>query len=211
MSSAVARPGVEVDGDSDMGGFRLRKPKGLIVHTGDMKGEGNAEGLGTNLAGGDGREDGRRKVKKRVSFDLTTVRTNPPPRSWHAASAPLPDTQTFQSVSESANCHDDGVHQEVPRHTDIETGHALLNRRDLGDRYGERRASPYFNLSSNVMASPEDDVETKGLLGKLNQGVYKVADKLSATLYSQVNGAEEGLLLPVRETEREGWMGKIVD
>lgn len=193
MSSAVA------PGDVDAGGFRKWKPRGLSVDT-------QTRGLGILVADGEARGAQQGKVEKRVSFDTTSTAHK---IGAEAATAPLPSTKAFLQTLESAGSETDD--DETMRCADIETGNPVQNPRDLGDSYAERRASPYSNADASLRWSGDDDeVEGKGWLPKVNQGVYKVADKLSARFYDQVNGAEEGLLLPVRENEREGFMGRIV-
>lgn len=183
----------------------MRKPRGLSVdtHTRDT-----GKGLGILLPGGEDAGRRQKKVKKRVSFDPSTFRPGKPSQSKEAVTAPLPQSKFFLQPRRPAGAGDD--EDDDRRYPDIENGFATPTTQDLHDNYADPRASPYFKASESFPAHEDDEAETKGWLGKVNQGVYKVADKLSATFYDTVNSPEEGLLLPVREHEREGWMGRAI-
>ena len=216
VSSAVAQTDVQAEGVPGGGGFRNRKPRGMSVDTRTgSQGRGQGQGLGILLPTtmkGDEPAMRQKQVKNQVSFDPSTIRSNPPCRSLEAATAPLPQTKSFPKTPNpfDDDCSSDSDDEEILRCPDIETGHPMSNTRDLNDHYADRRASPYFNTGIVAGTEEEEDDKGQGWLGKVNQGVYKVADRLSATFYEQVNGAEEGLLLPVRESEREGALGRVV-
>lgn len=208
MSSAVAQASGEV------GGFRMRKPRNLSV---DTQARRNGDGLGIVMPNGDEEEAQGQRVKKRVSFDPNSTHAKGPDLSRQAATAPLPQRKTMtllqgQGLAFEAGPDDDSD-DEVLRCPDIETGHPMRNTRDLADHYADRRASPYFDNGHSGAADDEEEQVGRGggWMKTINRGVYKVADRLSAAFYDQVNGAEDGLLLPVKESEREGRMGGGID
>lgn len=204
MSSAVAHAG------GDGGGFRMRKPKNLSV---DMQAQRTGASLGIVMPNGDNKVQGK-SVKKRISFDPTSTRAEAPDQSRQAATAPLPQRKTMTLLQAGeAETDDDDSDDEILRCPDIETGHPMRNTRDLDDHYADPRASPYFNNEHSGAAEDDDEQVEKGggWMNKINRGVYKVADRLSATFYDQVNGVEDGLLLPVKENERDVWMGRALD
>ena len=209
VSSAVA-PGVVrrgLGGGAD-GAFRLRKPRGLSVDTGDRR-----KGLGILMPGRSEAKveavDREKRVKKRVSFKPPS--TKDPDSEGHAKqalTAPLPHRKTFMAPSSD---DDDGP---ISRTTDIETGHHTpLAARDLSDQYyiDSKPSTPYFSPTDALARADAEEAEKAGWLGFVNRGVYGVADRLADVFYDKVVSAEEGLVLPVREEEREGWMGRRVD
>lgn len=209
LSSAVALP--HVKGDVRAGEeASVRNRRGLSIDT-QMRARSTGRGLGI-LVPGEARQ--QKKVKKRVSFEPSTTCIEGSCETRQAATAPLPHTKTFFGPGHFADGEDKyDYDDETTGRPDIETGHSCADTRDLSDCYDERRASPYSDNHSSAAVEGKG-AEARGSarwMEVVNHGFYRVADRLSATFYDQVNGAEEGLLLPVRECEREGCMGMAVD
>ncbi|KAK3707779.1 hypothetical protein LTR37_011956 [Vermiconidia calcicola] len=163
------------------GTLRQRKPRNLSIDIG-----ATYKGLGIAVPGDEEVESSRR------SFDVEALRQpakSPVRVTWESFTAPLPSVSDF-------------VHgKRIARQStlDVEDGH--------GESRSLSASTPdMFDLRSPYHAKAgTSGTTTQGsaFLNKVNGSIYQAADRLSRTFYDQVQGPEEGLLLPVHQRERE--------
>lgn len=145
-------------------------------------------GLGMTASGGDDHAGGAMtEPSKRRSLDEEALRPQtarpgtPAVAAWTALSAPLPQMSPFGATYNAASDLEDGTYNPSTA--------AIFDRN-----------SPVHRSKLGVSPGPM----TAGFLRNIRGGVEHAAEHLSNVLYDQVKGsAEEGLLLPVRECERE--------
>lgn len=97
---------------------------------------------------------------------------------------------------------------EAIRCPDIEIGHPMAKGTHLGEAYFEKRASPYYK---ERLSDGGEDGKLRGWRGKVNRAVYAMANKWAVLSYDEVAGADDGLLLPVRDGEREEGEGVLTE
>lgn len=175
------------------GGLKKRRPT-LSIDTG----VGTAyDGLGVvvpNEGDADTEGDWYTALQTRHSYDeeaLCMPRRSPVALNWQSLTAPLPSIQTFGGSR--------GDSGDVESTSDIDA-EAILSSRSAPPTI----ATPnFFRYVSQFDCDDDGDYLGSALLKRVNEGIYTAADKLSRAFYDQVNRPEEGLLLPVREGERE--------
>ena len=117
---------------------------------------------------------------------------------WTACTAPLPSIRCFGSTGEDAGVarSDDEWTQGKLVGRDLETG---CFSPSTFERHRPATTSPYRSKGSG--RSP---VPSAGFLAEISDGVEWAAGRLARAMNDQVkDGPDEGLLLPVRTSERE--------
>lgn len=193
-SSAVATSSNFATGSMEENGYRRRKPKHLRINTGSATSVAT-EGLGIELPVDGDQQRKRLSWDERIHASHQSQTATPRPTKNSFFTAPLPSKRHFIATRNNDDSSDD----EIIRAPDIETGHPMPDR-DLEDDYSRKRPSPYFKDA--VEEQEVDDQKRGAFLKAVNRGVYKMTDRLSATFFDEVTGAEDGLVLPVRECER---------
>ncbi|KAK3714014.1 hypothetical protein LTR37_008043 [Vermiconidia calcicola] len=180
-SSAVAATQHTNGVDTRTGTLRQRKPRNLSIETG-----ATYKGLGIAVPRDEEAESSRR------SFDVEALRQpakSPVRVTWESFTAPLPSVSDFM--------HGKRIARQST--LDVEDGH--------GESRSLSASTPdMFDLLSPYHAGARTrGTTTQGsaFLNKVNGSIYQAADRLSRTFYDQVQGPEEGLLLPVHQRERE--------
>lgn len=135
---------------------------------------------------------------RRRSYDkeaLTVKPESPMKVAWETFTAPLPSVKGF------VNGHTDSwLFRHHERCSDAESGWESRSSSAFSPNilYADER-------SNGTMHARDHMTESTGsaFFRKVNGGIHHAADRLSRTLFDQVNGPEEGLLLPVHNNERE--------
>lgn len=125
---------------------------------------------------------------------------SPAHTAWSALTAPLPTIAKFgHDVTEAiyGGPHTSALEYEA---SDLEMGTVRFELTPpTADMFDPD--SPYH--TARLQLGPETRAELEGFFGKIGGGVESVAGKVARALHEQVRSPEEGLLLPVRESERE--------
>lgn len=152
-------------------------------------------GLGLALPGS-GQEFDARYLRPRRSFDSRDdieTRSTSPARSvavLQALTAPIPSARSFLHSASRSSSAEDAVYALQSRQSDLEDG--LLSS-DARNRLSPEGSPQISQLSSSVT-----------LLTKVGDKIEYAADRFAKMLHDQVRGdPEDGLLLPVRDSERE--------
>ncbi|KAK1060917.1 hypothetical protein LTR74_011493 [Friedmanniomyces endolithicus] len=189
------------------GGIASRRRKNLSVDT-----SGRYGGLGTAVSGSRNvaarRDEGERREWRSSSYDEEKLRhREPPPLSparfaWEALTAPIPSLAGFSAMLDGGGR---GVMSGA--HTRSMTG-GLGNERELEVEGG--RNSPRFQskAETDVFRTPAEvavpGVRSVNVFGQIGESVERAAATMGRVLSDAVDGsAEQGLLLPVRDSERE--------
>ena len=187
-------------GSSFDGGVKMRSGKGKGKgKSGLLKIDTACEYFGLGIAvPGHQCTDGREVDEGDV--ELRNRRTSPLTARSAYLSSPLPSMATLPRGHPTSNTNSPRKSPLSTASSDIESGNlqpSPLRARSLG----------LFDMNSLVheeLPSPElDPAPGSAFLERINEGVRDAADRLSRTFYDQVTAREEGLLLPVREDERE--------
>ena len=183
-SSAVASSwdAAESDGKTKPNGLRRRRASGLTIKT-------NAQYHGLGIAA-PGLLNVPTPSKKRRSYDEESLRRppmSPAVAAWNSFTAPLPSGKTFISPQEAR-----------AKTADIETGTRRMQSTCTSPEMFDYRSPCHFRSGAG------DDESAGGAVFKMiGSGVTDAADRISKKFYDQVNGAEEGLILPVHNGERQ--------
>ncbi|KAK4541071.1 hypothetical protein LTR36_008296 [Oleoguttula mirabilis] len=185
-------------------GSSTRRRNSLIVDT-----SAQYTGLGIALPG----DEQTMLRKRRRSYDEEAMRmrrlkpnSSPVKTAWAALTAPLPSVSLFgHSVSESFLTR--GPHTAA-----VGGGYARKDR-DMEDGVSpgletdastsDYATSPYKRSAQDPLYGPETSAEIDGLFGRLGSGMEHAVGRLAQAFHDQVGSAEEGLVLPVKDCERE--------
>ncbi len=187
-SSAVAtdNDNVEMVEDVAFETFRKRRPKHLTI---DARAE--YRGLGIAVPGCD---NVMKTARERQSFDEEAQRVrrkSPVVGVWEAFTAPLPSVRMFGPGSGNAGI---GGHHSAPI-PHVEDSAWSNESSDAGWVTDEQPDSGGSEAGTESQES--------GILGKINDGIERVADKMANAFYDSFVEPEQGLLLPVHDEERE--------
>ncbi|TKA46556.1 hypothetical protein B0A54_02388 [Friedmanniomyces endolithicus] len=189
------------------GGLASRRRKNLSVDTsGRYGGLGTAVSGSRNVAAGRGEEEARRW--RSSSYDEEKLRhREPPPLSparfaWEALTAPIPSLAGFSALLGGGGRGERFGAQAKSMKS------SLSHERETefeGGRYSPRLRSEVetveFRAASEGAAA---GVRCASVFGKIGESVEHAAATLGGLLSDVVDrSAEEGLLLPVRDSERE--------
>ncbi|KAI7279932.1 hypothetical protein KC345_g5094 [Hortaea werneckii] len=151
---------------------------------------------------------GPKLLSKPETYDEEALRTQSPTmKTWEAVTAPLPALSRFgYELSELLTPGPrtsimSGMHHET---RDVEQGsssHDLAGSRGIGLPRLSARAMQY---------APSTGKEHGGFLEMVGNGVDFMAEMVARMMHDEVDEAEEGLLLPVAQHEREG-SGRVLD
>ncbi|KAK5137763.1 hypothetical protein LTR08_007335 [Meristemomyces frigidus] len=187
---------------SSAGKGLARRRKNLSIDT-----SAHYFGLGIALPGD--HEAAQRKRRRSYDEEATQLRHLKPTPSavrtaWEAVTAPLPSASVFAhniSATLTGGPRTAAVDGNYTRlgNGDLEEGVAEGLRSDATDY----ATSPYKRAVQDPLYGPETRAEMDGFLGKLGSGVEHVAGRLTKALHDRVDGAEDGLLLSVKDCERE--------
>ncbi|KAI6792479.1 hypothetical protein KC361_g6705 [Hortaea werneckii] len=159
----------------------------------------------------DNLRDGPKLLSKREPCDEEALRTHaqsPAKKTWEAVTAPLPALSRFgYELSElltpgPRTSITSGMHYET---RDVQQGSSSPDSTDS-------RGVDLPQLSAPAMqyASTTGREHGGGLLEKVGNGVDFMAEKVARMMHDEVDNAEEGLLLPVAQHEREG-SGRVLE
>ena len=180
--------------------LRKRKPRGLTINV-----DAEFHGLGIAVSGG---ENDDRTPCKRRSYDSEALRLRPesPVKlAWESFTAPLPSIHAFVSDHQRSEQYQKTPYPHQPTSYadfDMESGvYAPHSWTATPDVFNIKSPLPIH--SGNHRRGGEAETPGSAFFKKVNGRIHQAADRLSRTFYDQVKGPEEGLLLPVRERERE--------
>ena len=125
---------------------------------------------------------------------------SPARTAWEALTAPLPSASAFAhnlSASLTGGARAAAADGDYFRINDLENGMDEGVRSDTTDY----DTSPY--KLPTPLYGPEPRTKMHEFLGMLGSGIETAAERLARALHDTVEGAEEGLLLSVRDCERE--------
>ncbi|KAI7537156.1 hypothetical protein KC331_g11073 [Hortaea werneckii] len=168
-------------------------------------------GLGIAVPADDLR-GGPKVVSRCEPYDEEALRTrtqSPAMKTWEAVTAPLPALSRFgYELSElltpgSRTSLTSDTHYEM---RDIEQGSSSSSHHSEDSRHVHL---PQLSARDPQYA-PTTGKETGGFLEKVGNGVDYMAEKVARMMHDEVENAEEGLLLPVAQHEREG-SGRALD
>ncbi|KAI6830908.1 hypothetical protein KC340_g7866 [Hortaea werneckii] len=166
-------------------------------------------GLGIAVPADDLRE-GPKLLSKCEPYDEEALRTraqSPAMKTWEAVTAPLPALSRFgYELSElltpgPLTSITSDTHYEM---RDLEQGSSSYHSEDSRDIH-----LPQLFAQATQYA-PTTGKQHVGLLEKVGNGVDYMAEKVARMMHDEVENAEEGLLLPVAQHEREG-SGRALD
>ncbi|KAI7213324.1 hypothetical protein KC333_g6638 [Hortaea werneckii] len=166
-------------------------------------------GLGIAVPADDLR-DGPKLLSEREPYDEEALRTraqSPAIMTWEAVTAPLPALSRFgYELSELLT---PGPRTSITSDThyemrDIEQGSSSYHSEDSGHVH-----LPQLSAQT-IQYAPTTGKKTGGFLEKVGNGVDFMAEKVARMMHDEVDDAEEGLLLPVAQHEREG-SGRVLD
>lgn len=180
---------------------RRRRPKHLSIDT-------HVTYRGLGIAGADGElgddEGGTlaRVLEGRRSYDAEALREraqSPITAAWESFTAPLPSAKGFLTGQSDVPARPSPMTSG-----DAEKGfsytYSAASTPDLLD-YRQAYSTPTTSVPRDVGNAEEPP--GSAIFRKINDRIYHAADRLSKTFHDQVNGPEEGLLLPVHNEERE--------
>ncbi|GAB1737179.1 hypothetical protein NU219Hw_g861t1 [Hortaea werneckii] len=153
---------------------------------------------------------GPKLLSKREPYDVEAIRTraqSPTVKTWHAVTAPLPALSRFgHELSELLTPGPSTSTASTTYHElrDVEQGSNSHGSADSGDVHLPQLSAQAMECGSTK------EMEYGGLLEKVGNGVDYMAEKVARITHDTVDHAEEGLLLPVAEHEREG-PGRVLD
>lgn len=213
MSSGASSSTTDSDGSGSATAFAVnganatrRRRTSLVVDT-----SARYTGLGIAMALGDGvteRSEPRTATgQRRRSYDEEAMRlrrlkprSSPVRTAWAALTAPLPSVSLFGRRSPTTVAR--GPHTSAtPATAEHDSRGWRDSELDSGTDYA---TSPYTRYPvQDPLYGPETSAEIDGLFGRLGSGIGSVAGKLAVLFHEPVEGAEEGLLLAVKDCERE--------
>ncbi|KAI6911197.1 hypothetical protein KC318_g2104 [Hortaea werneckii] len=166
-------------------------------------------GLGIAVPADDLR-DGPKLLSRREPYDEEALRTSaqsPAMKAWEAVTAPLPALSRFgYELSELLT--------PGPRTSTTSTMYHELRDVEQGNSSHDSADSREVHLpqlsAQSMQYAPMTGKETGSFLEKVGNGVDFMAEKVARMMHDEVDGAEEGLLLPVAQHEREG-SGRVLD
>ena len=194
-SSAVASTHHDFEHDSESENkatVRRRKPRHLRINT-----VAEYHGLGIAVPG---EEDAGSQSGNRRPFDEEALRQRPKSpavATWEALTAPLPSVTAFVHGQNTLTPF--STPPVYAEQADVESGRRPLRQVGASTPDMFDVTSPYHHRPRGA----DEDAPGSAFLKKVNGRVNYAADRLSRTLHDQVMGPEEGLLLPVRNGERE--------
>ncbi|GAB1733703.1 hypothetical protein NU195Hw_Modified_527t1 [Hortaea werneckii] len=154
--------------------------------------------------------DGPKLLSKREPYDEEALRTraqSPAMKTWEAVTAPLPALSRFGyelsellTLGPRTSVTSDAYHEM----RDVEQGSSSY------DSAGSRGVDLSRLSAQGMQYAPSTGKERGGLLEKVGNGVDFMAEKVACMMHDEVGDAEEGLLLPVAQHEREG-SGRVLD
>ena len=178
-------------------GARRRKPAGLAIATGT-----DAQGLGISMPK---TREPKAKLRSRRSFDDEALRLrpiSPTVSAFQALTAPIPSARRFFSPLTGRSARTPGAYQALNALEEGDSSPPLSSASSFDSVYHDamRHHSPYHH--SPVTKS--SGWETPRFLQTVNGGIERMAGRLTRALHDQIkDGPEEGLLLPVRECDRQ--------
>ncbi|KAI6855181.1 hypothetical protein KC343_g9964 [Hortaea werneckii] len=158
----------------------------------------------------DNSRGGPKLLSKCEPYDEEALRTraqSPAMKTWEVVTAPLPALSRFgYELSElltpgPRTSITSDAHHEM---RDVEQGSGSY------DSAGSRGVGFPQVSAQGMQYAPSTGKEHGGLLEKVGNGVDFVAEKVARMMHDEVDDAEEGLLLPVAQHEREG-SGRVLD
>jgi hypothetical protein len=178
-------------------GLRHRRKRKLSVDTSIQY-----VGLGIAVHG-----DKDRSPERRNSYDEEALRArrSPPPRSaagaaWSAVTAPIPSVRIFSPS------HGHDPHHPIPATAAVDGRVDMDSALESGTVSRSSSYTDMLEADRNLLAHERPDVRphSAGFLERLNDGMDYAAGKLARMMHDQVAlDHEEGLLLPVRMSQRE--------
>ncbi|KAI6808090.1 hypothetical protein KC332_g13210 [Hortaea werneckii] len=185
-------------------GSRRKRRKNLSIDT-----SAQYHGLGIAVPA-DNSRGGPKLLSEREPYDEEALRTraqSPAMKTWEAVTAPLPALSRFgYELSElltpgPRTSFTSDAHQEM---WDVEQGSSSY------DSAGLRGVDSHQLCARAMQYAPSTAKEHGGFFEKVGNGVDFMAEKVARMMHDEVDEAEEGLLLPVAQHEREG-SGRVLD
>lgn len=160
-------------------------------------------GLGIAVPADDLR-GGPKLLSKREPYDEEALRTraqSPATKTWEAVTAPLPALSRFgYELSElltpgPRTSITSDIHHEMRDVEQSSTSHDSVDSAEVHLPQLSAQAMQYAATTGR---------QHEGFLQKVGNGVDFMAEKVAQIMHDEVDDAEEGLLLPVAQHEREG-------